>query len=68
MISHSPYAAFFDDKEYVNGGYMRVHEKVGDLIDFYNVRYYSLGKSRYDQYYSLFYLSGPSARMGTSVR
>ena len=68
IISHSPYATFFDDKEYKNGGYTKIHKEVGNLIDFYNVRFYGMGNSKYDQYYSLFYLSGPSGRVGTSLR
>ena len=47
---------------------MRVHNKVGNLIDFYNVRFYHQGKSKYDQYLTLFYLSGSPKEIGTSVR
>ena len=67
IISHSPYAHFFDESRFQNGGYVKVNQAVGNLIDFYNVRFYDLGDS-YQQYYSLFFISGPKTRLGTSVR
>ena len=33
---------------------MKVHEEVGNLIDFYNVQFYNQGDTQYNSYTELF--------------
>jgi chitinase len=41
IITHAPQAPYFCKECYKNGGYITVHEQVGDLIDFYNIQFYN---------------------------
>ena len=63
-------AKYFDEENWIGGGYVTVNSAVGNLINFYNVRYYGPdGKGpKYDDYYTLAFLSGPPGKMGTSIR
>lgn len=66
IISHAPQAPYFCKEYYVNGAYWTVDNKVGDLIDFYNIQFYNQGANRYDTYTTLFVTSGGPFN-GTSV-
>ena len=67
-ISHSPQAPYFAGAPtYKNGGYLKVHNEVGDLIDWYNVQYFNQGETRYDTYEELF-ISNTGAFAGTAVK
>ncbi|NER86825.1 glycosyl hydrolase family 18 protein [Moorena sp. SIO3A2] len=57
IISHAPQAPYFSPAQ--SFGYLEVNEKVGDLIDFYNIQYYNQGSSTpYDTFEQLFIYSG----------
>nr|VWO94730.1 Lmo1883 protein [Ganoderma boninense] len=45
IISHAPVGPWFEPKFCPGGGYLTVHKKVGDLIDWYNVQYYNQSPS-----------------------
>lgn len=68
IITHSPQAPYFKEEHYTQGGgYMKIHDAVGDLIDFYNVMFYNQGSTSYDTYRGLFKQSIGWAS-GTSVK
>ena len=50
----------------MNDAYMKVHNEVGNLIDFYNVQFYNQGNTQYDTYNELF-KSANGYFPGTSV-
>ena len=55
LVSHAPQAPYFMGKRYYkNGGYVKVNEEVGDLIDWYNIQFYNQGDTTYDNYDKLF--------------
>ncbi|ORY50406.1 hypothetical protein BCR33DRAFT_734374 [Rhizoclosmatium globosum] len=56
----------FSKDLHVGGGYLTVHQAVGDLIDFYNVQFYNQNGMAYDTCQSIFYASGGGIP-GTSV-
>ena len=41
-------APWFTPTKYPGGGYLKIHEEVGDLIDWYNIQFYNQEASRYD--------------------
>jgi len=41
ILTHAPVAPWFSPGKYGGGGYLKVHEKVGSLIDWYNVQFYN---------------------------
>ncbi len=44
IITHSPIASYFiDAPNYPNGGYLKIHDEVGSLINWYNILYYNHG-------------------------
>ena len=48
IISHAPLAPWFTSgNTYTNGAYVKVHEEVGDGIDWYNIQYYNQGTNAY---------------------
>ncbi|KAF7356553.1 Glycoside hydrolase family 18 protein [Mycena venus] len=47
IITHAPVAPWFSPNKWGGGGYLRVHQSVGNLIDWYNVQYYNQGTSEY---------------------
>ncbi|PPR08139.1 hypothetical protein CVT24_012353 [Panaeolus cyanescens] len=47
LLSHAPLAPWFSPKKWAGGGYVKVHNAVGNLIDFYNVQYYNQGDTEY---------------------
>jgi len=67
IITHAPQAPYFSSSSYKNGAYVAVNQKVGNLIDFYNVQFYNQGDTTYDTYEKLFLTSG-GYFPGTSVR
>lgn len=43
-LTHAPLAPWFQgDGRWQGGGYLRVHQEVGDFIDFYNMQFYNQG-------------------------
>ncbi len=67
-MSHSPLAPYFAGyPTYKNGGYLRVNQEVGDMIDFYNVQYYNQGVQGYDSYNELF-IHSTGVFGGTAVK
>ncbi|KZT09935.1 glycoside hydrolase family 18 protein [Laetiporus sulphureus 93-53] len=48
IITHAPVAPWFSNNSQFEGGaYLDVDEKVGDLIDWYNVQFYNQGADEY---------------------
>jgi chitinase len=66
FISHAPQAPYIGPIGSSNtwagplGGYASVNDKVGSMIDFYNIQFYNQGESCYTTYNSLFVNSCPS--------
>jgi chitinase len=55
IITHSPQAPYFGGKNlFWNGGYLAVHNSVGNLIDYYTIRFYNQGTTTYATAESLF--------------
>ncbi|KIJ65610.1 glycoside hydrolase family 18 protein [Hydnomerulius pinastri MD-312] len=46
IITHAPVAPWFSPI-YTSGAYLKVHQTVGSLIDWYNVQFYNQGSSEY---------------------
>jgi len=65
LLTHAPLAPWFQPGHWGGGGYLAVHKAVGDLIDWYNVQYYSQ-KTEYTDCVTLFTKSS-SAWPQTSV-
>ncbi|KAJ7224292.1 glycoside hydrolase family 18 protein [Mycena pura] len=47
IITHAPVAPWFSPSIWGGGGYLRVHQSVGSMIDWYNVQFYNQGASEY---------------------
>ncbi|KAI5895428.1 glycoside hydrolase family 18 protein [Schizophyllum commune H4-8] len=47
IITHAPVAPWFSPSKWGGGGYLAVNEKVGDLIDWYNIQFYNQGTTEY---------------------
>jgi len=47
IITHAPVAPWFAPNVWGGGGYLKVHEKVGSLIDWYNIQFYNQGAKEY---------------------
>ncbi|EIW78962.1 glycoside hydrolase family 18 protein [Coniophora puteana RWD-64-598 SS2] len=47
FITHAPLAPWFSSSVYTSGGYIKVNQEVGSLIDWYNVQFYNDGTSEY---------------------
>ncbi|EPQ28618.1 uncharacterized protein PFL1_03921 [Pseudozyma flocculosa PF-1] len=43
LITHAPLAPWFNTDIYKDGGYTRIHQEVGNLIDWYGVQFYNQG-------------------------
>lgn len=55
IITHSPQAPYFGGKNlFWNGGYLAVHNSVGNLIDYYTIQFYNQGTTTYATAESLF--------------
>jgi hypothetical protein len=50
-----------------NGGYININKEVGNIIDFYNIKYYASVENAYDTYNELFIRSS-SPNTGTAVK
>ena len=67
-LTHAPQAPYFiGSPRYPNGGYVKIHQEVGHLIDWYNVQFYNQGNSQYNSYDELFVYSTGSFP-GTAVK
>lgn len=67
IITHAPQAPYFGGIAlYPNNGYLAVEQRVGSMIQFYNVQFYNQGSTPYNTAPSLFNVSGGWAA-GTSV-
>ena len=58
IITHAPQAPYFSPTHYGSESYLKVHNQVGSMIDFYNVQFYNQGSSSYDTYDKLFFEAG----------
>ncbi|KAJ7504342.1 glycoside hydrolase family 18 protein [Mycena galericulata] len=47
IITHAPVAPWFSPNIWGGGGYLKVNEEVGSLIDWYNVQFYNQGTAEY---------------------
>lgn len=54
IITHAPVAPWFSPSIWGGGGYLYVNEKVGDLIDWYNIQFYNQGVTEYTTCSGLF--------------
>jgi chitinase len=54
IISHAPQGPYFCKEYYKNGAYITVNQKVGSMINFYNVQFYNQGNTEYNTYEGLF--------------
>lgn len=59
LISHAPVAPWFTSaNDYASGAYVKIHQEVGNGIDFYNVQFYNQGHGVYEDCTSLITDSG----------
>lgn len=58
IITHAPQGPYFNDGYYNTKSYVKVHNEVGSMIDFYNIQFYNQGTTSYDTYEKLFKISG----------
>jgi len=57
-IAHQPQAPYFmGHPNYINGGYLTVHQNVGDDIDWYGIQFYNQGPTPYDSFSNFFVAS-----------
>ncbi|KAJ7180661.1 glycoside hydrolase family 18 protein [Mycena filopes] len=47
IITHAPVAPWFSPSKWGGGGYLKVHQSVGNLIDWYNIQFYNQGTTEY---------------------
>ncbi|CAL1715059.1 unnamed protein product [Somion occarium] len=47
ILTHAPVAPWFAPTGWGGGGYLRVHQEVGSLIDWYNIQFYNQGSTEY---------------------
>ncbi|KIP08831.1 glycoside hydrolase family 18 protein [Phlebiopsis gigantea 11061_1 CR5-6] len=47
ILTHAPVAPWFSPTFWGGGGYLKVHNSVGSLIDWYNVQFYNQGTTEY---------------------
>ncbi|KAJ6581492.1 glycoside hydrolase [Mycena capillaripes] len=47
ILTHAPVAPWFSPSIWGGGGYLKVHQSVGNLIDWYNVQFYNQGATEY---------------------
>lgn len=59
IITHAPQGPYFAGAAvYPMGGYLAVHQAVGDIIDFYNIQFYNQGSTMYNNGSDIFNVSG----------
>lgn len=54
ILTHAPVAPWFTPNRWTGGGYLKVHQQVGSLIDWYNIQFYNQGASEYTNCTGLF--------------
>ncbi|KAI0788759.1 glycoside hydrolase family 18 protein [Abortiporus biennis] len=47
IVTHAPVAPWFSPSIWGGGGYLKVHQMVGSLIDWYNIQFYNQGLTEY---------------------
>ncbi|PFH51617.1 glycoside hydrolase family 18 protein [Amanita thiersii Skay4041] len=47
ILTHAPVAPWFSPGKFGGGAYLKVHQTVGNLIDWYNVQFYNQGINEY---------------------
>ncbi|KAI0657980.1 glycoside hydrolase family 18 protein [Cubamyces menziesii] len=47
IITHAPVAPWFSPNKWPGGGYLKVNQQVGSLIDWYNIQFYNQGSTEY---------------------
>ncbi|KAK6992232.1 glycoside hydrolase family 18 protein [Favolaschia claudopus] len=47
ILTHAPVAPWFSPNKWGGGGYLKIHQSVGNLIDWYNIQFYNQGASEY---------------------
>ncbi|KAJ7752824.1 hypothetical protein DFH07DRAFT_921710 [Mycena maculata] len=47
IITHAPVAPWFAPNYWGGGGYLKVHQNVGSIIDWYNIQFYNQGDTEY---------------------
>ncbi|KAH9888971.1 glycoside hydrolase [Cubamyces lactineus] len=47
IITHAPVAPWFSPNKWPGGGYLKVNQQVGSLIDWYNIQFYNQGTTEY---------------------
>ncbi|KAI0630238.1 glycoside hydrolase superfamily [Trametes polyzona] len=58
LLTHAPVAPWFSPVFNTSGAYLTIHQKAGDLIDWYNVQFYNQGEGMYTTCDNLLTLSG----------
>jgi hypothetical protein len=66
-IIHSPYASYFDQNTYRSGSYLGVNTEINKTLNFYNVKYYNQGTSKYTSYEDIF-IQSTGLYANTSVK
>jgi len=55
ILTHAPVAPYFMGlPNYSYGAYLKIHQQVGSMIDWYNVQFYNQFTTTYDSYETLF--------------
>ncbi len=54
-------------EKYPNGGYLRINQEVGQMIDYFNIQFYNQESTPYDTYECLF-LQSLGWALGTSIK
>ncbi|KAJ3558300.1 hypothetical protein NP233_g11533 [Leucocoprinus birnbaumii] len=47
ILTHAPVAPWFSPNKWGGGGYLKIHQSVGSMIDWYNVQFYNQGVNEY---------------------
>ncbi|KAK7687873.1 hypothetical protein QCA50_009092 [Cerrena zonata] len=47
ILTHAPVAPWFSPNKWGGGGYLKVDQEVGSLIDWYNIQFYNQGTNEY---------------------
>ncbi|KAI8612110.1 glycoside hydrolase superfamily [Chytriomyces sp. MP71] len=67
IITHAPQGPHFSLTQFPSGGYVKVDQAVGDLIDWYNVQFYNQGSTAYATCEDLLFHSKSEYTAKTSV-
>jgi hypothetical protein len=66
-IIHTVESRLLRPSVYPNGGYIKINAEIGQMIDFYNIRFFGNANSSYLTYDDLF-IKAPSSYANTSVK